>query len=132
MITCGFVGLFVAVANIALIAIGKDHYGSVATGRSIALVGFTLMLVVAAFEARSETETVFTAATFDSSRMNKIALAELAGAFLITQADFLRRLLGTTPLTAQEGGLALSMAVLLLFGWEIGKWVARRGAGPRL
>ena len=52
-------GLFVAVANLALIAIGKDHYGSVATGRSIALVGFTLMLVVAAFEARSETETVF-------------------------------------------------------------------------
>ncbi len=56
MITCGLVGLFVAVANLALIAIGKDHYGSVATGRSIALVGFTLMLVVAAFEARSETE----------------------------------------------------------------------------
>ena len=126
MITCGLTGLFVAVANLALIAIGKDHYGSIATGRSIALVGFTLMLVVAAFEARSETETVFRADTLNSSRMNKIALAELAGAFLITQADFLRRLLGTTPLTAQQGGLALSMAVLLLFGWEIGKWVARR------
>ena len=79
MTTCGLVGLFVAVANLALIAIGKDHYGSVATGRSIALVGFTLMLVVAAFEARSETESVFMAGTFDSSRMNKIALAELAG-----------------------------------------------------
>ena len=126
MITAGLGGLFVAVANLALIAIGKDHYGSIATGRSIALVGFTLMLVVAAFEARSETETVFRADTLNSSRMNKIALAELAGAFLITQADFLRRLLGTTPLTAQQGGLALSMAVLLLFGWEIGKWVARR------
>ena len=126
MITCGLVGLFVAVANLGLIAIGKDHYGSVATGQSIALVGFTLMLVVAAFEARSETETVFTAGTFNSSRMNMIAVAELAGAFLITQADFLRRLLGTTPLTAQQGGLALSMAVLLLTGWEIGKWVARR------
>ena len=71
MITCGLVGLFVAVANLALIAIGKDHYGSVATGRSIALVGFTLMLVVAAFEARSETETVFVAGTFNSSRMNE-------------------------------------------------------------
>ena len=68
------------------------------------------------------------ASTFNSSRMNMIALAELAGAFLITQADFLRRLLGTAPLTAQQGGLALSMAVLLLIGWEIGKWVARRRA----
>ncbi len=126
MITCGLVGLFVAVANLALIAIGKNHYGSVETGRSIGLVGFTLMLVVAAFEARSETETVFAADTFNSSKMNVIALAELAGAFLITQADFMHRLLGTTPLTAQQGGLALSMAVLLLLGWEIGKWVARR------
>ena len=57
MVTCGLGGAFVAIANLALIAIGKNHYGSVATGRSIALVAFTLMLVVAAFEARSETET---------------------------------------------------------------------------
>ncbi len=126
LVTCGLGGAFVAIANLALIAIGKNHYGSVATGRSIALVGFTLMLVVAAFEARSETESVFSADTFNSSKMNMIAVAEIAGAFLITQADFLRRLLGTTPLTSQQGGLALVMAVVLLIGWEIGKWVARR------
>ncbi len=126
LVTCGLGGAFVAIANLALIAIGKNHYGSVATGRSIALVGFTLMLVVAAFEARSETESIFTADTFNSSKMNMIAVAEIAGAFLITQADFLRSLLGTTPLTAQQGGLAVVMAVVLLIGWEIGKWVARR------
>ena len=66
------------------------------------------MLVVAAFEARSETETVFTVDTFNSSRMNLIAVAEIAGAFLITQADFLRRLLGTAQLTARQWGLALA------------------------
>ena len=60
MITCGLVGLYIAVANLALIAVGNNHYGSLATGRSIGLVAFSLMLVVAAFEARSETETVFT------------------------------------------------------------------------
>ena len=60
MVTCGLVGLFIAVANLVLIAIGKNHYGSLAIGRSIGLVAFCLMLVVAAFEARSETETVFT------------------------------------------------------------------------
>ena len=128
MVTCGLVGLYVAIANLVLIAVGKDHFGSVAAGRSIALVGFTLMLIVAAFEARSETETVFTHDTLNSSRMNTIALAELAGAFLITQADFLRRLLGTTPLTGQQGGIALCSAVVLLLGWEIGKWVVRRTA----
>ena len=59
MITCGLVGLFIAVANLALIATGKNHYGSLEIGQSIGLVAFSLMLVVAAFEARSETETVF-------------------------------------------------------------------------
>ena len=125
-ITCGTVGLYIAIANLVLIAVGAHYYANVATGRSIALVAFTLMLVVSAFEARSETETVFTADTLNSSRMNLIALAEIIGSFLITQADFLRRLLGTTPLTAQQGGLAVVSAVVLLAGWEVGKWIACR------
>ena len=41
MITCGLVGLYIAVANLALIAVGKNHYGSLATGRSIGLVAFS-------------------------------------------------------------------------------------------
>jgi magnesium-transporting ATPase (P-type) len=36
-------------------ATGKNHYGSVKVGQSMGLVAFGLMLVVAAFEARSET-----------------------------------------------------------------------------
>jgi Ca2+-transporting ATPase len=126
MITCGLVGLFIAVANLALIATGKNHYGSLAIGQSMGLVAFSLMLVVAAFEARSDTETVFSVDTFNSSRMNLIAVAEIAGAFLITQADFMQRLLGTTQLTARQWGLALLAAVVLLIGWEAGKWIARR------
>ena len=59
VVTCGLVGLYIAVANLALIAVGNNHYGSLAIGRSIGLVAFSLMLIVAAFEARSETETVF-------------------------------------------------------------------------
>ena len=126
LITCGLVGLFMAVANLALIATGKNHYGSIKIGQSMGLVAFCLMLVVAAFEARSETETAFSTDTFNSSRMNVIALAEVAGAFLITQADFMQRLLGTAQLTARQWGLALLAAVVLLLGWEAGKWIARR------
>jgi Ca2+-transporting ATPase len=126
MITAGLVGLYIAVANLVLISTGKNHYGSLATGRSMGLVGFSLMLVVAAFEARSETETIFSVDTFNSSKMNLIAFAEVAGAFLITQSDFLNRLLGTTPLTARQWGTALLSAVVLVFGWEAGKWIARR------
>jgi hypothetical protein len=37
-----------------------------------------------------------------------------------------RRLLGTAQLTAGQWGLALLAAVVLLLGWEAGKWIARR------
>jgi Ca2+-transporting ATPase len=126
MITCGLVGLFIAVVNLALIATGKNHYGSVKIGQSMGLVAFTLMLVVAAFEARSETGTAFDADIFNSSRMNLIAVAEVAGAFLITQANFMNHLLGTVQLTAAQWGFALLASGVLLLGWEGGKWIARR------
>ena len=58
--------------------------------------------------------------------MNWIAAAETVGAVLVTQWDFLRRLLGTTELTAQQFGVALLSAVALLAAWEAAKWVARR------
>jgi Ca2+-transporting ATPase len=125
IITCGLVGLYIAIANVGLIALGANHYDNLGTGQSMALVAFTLMLVVAAFEARSETETVFSLDTFNSAKMNLIALAEVFGAFLITQSDFLRRLLGTSSLSARQWGLAALAPVVLLIGWEIGKWVAR-------
>ena len=131
MITSGLVGLFIAVANLALIATGKNHLGSLKIGQSMGLVAFCLMLVVAAFEARSETETAFGADMFNSSRMNLIAVAEIAGAFLITQADFMQRLLGTTRLTGGQWGLAFLAAVVLLLGWEAGKWIARRSASTQ-
>jgi Ca2+-transporting ATPase len=126
MITCGLVGLFVASANLGMIVVGTNILNSTVKGQSIGLVAFSLMLVVAAFEARSETDSVFSMDTFNSPRMNRIAVAEVAGAFLVTQADFLQRVLGTTQLTAGQWGLGLLMALAVLVSWEAGKWIARR------
>jgi Ca2+-transporting ATPase len=50
------------------------------------------------------------------------------GAILITQWDFLRRLLGTTQLTTQQWGLAFASSIALLLVWELGKWIARAAA----
>jgi Ca2+-transporting ATPase len=127
-LTCGLGGAFVAAANLILIEVGKHHWGSLAVGQSIGLVAFTLMLVVAAFESRSETESVFTIDTFNSNRMNLIAALEVFGAWMITQADFLRRLLGTQALTTQQWALALLTALVLLVCWEVAKWIARRSS----
>jgi P-type Ca2+ transporter type 2C len=126
MITCGLGGLYVAVANLMLILIGKDYYGNIVVGQSIGLVAFSLMLVVAAFESRSETGTVFSVDTFNSPRMNKTAVVEIALAYLITQGDFLNKLLGTTSLSFGQWGLALLAAVVFLLAWELGKLIARR------
>jgi Ca2+-transporting ATPase len=126
MITCGLGGLYVAVANILLILLGKNYYGSVQVGQSIGLVAFSLMLVVAAFESRREKGTVFSVETFNSPRMNKTAVVEIALAYLITQADFLNKLLSTKSLTFAQWGLGLLAAVGLLLLWELGKLIARR------
>ena len=85
-----------------------SSYDSIKIGQSMGLVAFSLMLVVAAFEARSETGTAFDTDIFNSSRMNLIAVAEVAAAFLITQADFMQRLPGTAQLTAAQWGFAFS------------------------
>jgi Ca2+-transporting ATPase len=126
MITCGLGGLYVAIANLLLILVGQRYYGDLVIGQSIGLVGFSLMLIVAAYEARSEKGTVFSVDTFNSSRMNKTALVEIALAYLITQADFLNRLLGTKELTFAQWGIGLVAAVGLLLLWELGKLIARR------
>lgn len=126
MITCGLGGLYVAVANLLLIMIGKNYYGSIQIGQSIGLVAFSLMLVVAAFESRRVKGSVFSVETFNSPRMNKTAVVEIALAYLITQADFLNKLLGTTSLTFAQWAMALLAAVVLLLLWELGKLIARR------
>ena len=45
---------------------------------------------------------------------------------LVTQWDFLNRLLATVQLSAQQFGLALLCPIALLTAWEIAKAFARR------
>jgi len=127
MITVGLVGLYITAALLALIVIGERSYGDLAVGQSIAFTSFALCLVVAAFECRSETETVLRTDTFDSKQMNRAAAIEIALAVLVTQMDVFHRLLNTVDINTVQFLWAVVPAVGLLLLWEIGKLIARRG-----
>jgi Ca2+-transporting ATPase len=92
----------------------------------MAFTTFALMMIVAAFECRSETATVLTTSTFDSKQMNWAALGEFILAVLTTQLDALRRFLGTTDLNMREFRWTLIPPLVLLALWELGKFFARR------
>ena len=127
--TAGLVGLFMAVCTLALISFGTTQFGSLAIGSSMGVTAFSLLIIVAAFEARSVTASAFTVETFDNRNLNWTAVAELVLAVLITQWEVLRRLFGTAPITLGQWALALAPAVLLIFLWELGKLIARRSQG---
>ena len=125
VVTCGLVGLFMAIANDALIHFGKVEFDSVAVGSSIALTAFTLMIVVAAFGSRDVYGTTFMRETFDNRLLNITALAEVALAVFATQMDVFNRLLGTVPLTGPQFLIAVAAALVLLGLWELVKSVVR-------
>ncbi|MCX5266382.1 HAD-IC family P-type ATPase [Streptomyces sp. NBC_00199] len=126
LVTVGAGGLAITVLLLALIKLGQHHFDSVGTGQSIAFTAFALCLIVAAFECRSETDSVLTTSTFDSRQMNWVALAQFVLAVLVTQMDGFRRILGTTRIDARQFGWALLAALALLLLWELGKFLARR------
>ncbi|WP_030759639.1 MULTISPECIES: cation-translocating P-type ATPase [unclassified Streptomyces] len=126
LVTVGLGGLAVTVLLLVLITLGERHFDDIEIGRSIAFTAFSLCLIVAAFECRSETDSVLTTSTFDSKQMNWVALAQLVLAVLVTQTDGFQRVLGTTDIDARQFGWALLAAVVLLLVWELGKLVARR------
>ena len=125
-LTAGLVGLFVAACLDALIHFGTAHYHSGAVAASMALTAFGLMLVVAAFESRSVTQSALTHASLDNAKMNWTAAGELVLAVAITQTTLFNRLLDTTPLKFGQFGVALASAVVLLVLWELGKAYGRR------
>ncbi len=125
VVTVGLVGFVITVGLLMLISLCGTHFDSAAVGESIAFTAFALCLVVAALECRSETDSIFTTATFASKQMNRALIIEVVLAVLTTQMDALRRILGTVELTFPQFAWALIPPVALLILWEIGKLAAR-------
>jgi Ca2+-transporting ATPase len=131
IVTVGITGLVITIGLLLLLSLGTDAFGGLEVARSVAFTSFSLCLVVAALECRSETATILTTDTFDSKQMNWTLLAEIVLSVLVTQMDVFNRLLDTTPITLAQFGWALVPVVALLVLWELGKLVARRSAKGR-
>jgi Ca2+-transporting ATPase len=121
VVTVSLVGLVITIGLLSVIQLGKTHYGDLTIGSSIGFTAFALCLIVAAFECRSETESVFSMDTFNSRQLNLAAAGEFLVALLSTQMDALRHLLGTTPLDMQQFAVSLIPVLALLVLWEGGK-----------
>jgi len=122
-------GLAMTIGMLLLIELGQHHFDSLKIGQSIAFTSFALMMIIAAFECRSETDTALTPDSFASSKMNWTAVGEFVVAVLTTQMEALRRILGTVELDMRQFAWALLPAVALLILWEVGKLVVRRRTG---
>jgi len=129
ILTVGLAGLFMSIAINLLIVFGKHEY-NVAIGSTMGLVAFSLMLVVAAFECRDQTGTILRLETLDNNIVNVTIVAEIALALLIARGGALTSLLGTQALTGRQWLIGALPALVLCILWELGKLIARRGAGP--
>jgi Ca2+-transporting ATPase len=127
-ITVGLTGLAITVGLLTLLQLGKTEFHSLDIGRSVSFTSFALMLIVAAFECRSETQTIFRVDTFASKQLNRAAFLEFVLAILVTQMDVFNRILGTTDLNMKQFRWALIPPIALLGLWELGKYVARRAS----
>ena len=126
LITSGLVGFYMAVTTLALIQYGTTDRGGLGVGSSMGVTAFSLMIVVAAYQARSVTTSALRLETFDNPKLNWTVLVEVVLAVLITQLELMRRIFDTVAIGMPEWALSLAPAVLLFFVWEIGKLIARQ------
>ena len=77
------------------------------------LVGFSLMLVIAALECRDQTGSVLHTETFDNNAVNVTLLVEIALALMIARGGALTSLLGTQALTGRQWLIGALPAVVL-------------------
>jgi Ca2+-transporting ATPase len=129
IVTVGLAGLYMSVAIDLLILLGKHHYDSVSIGSTMGLVAFSLMLVVAAFECRDQTGSIFRTETFDNRTVNITAVVEIALALMIARGGALTSLLNTHALSGRQWLIGALPALVLLILWELGKLIAHRRAG---
>jgi Ca2+-transporting ATPase len=118
-------GLFMAAAALILVEIGKQTYGSLQVGQTMALVGLSLMNIFLALNLRFPEDSAFGKATLANPRFLQAIAWVVIASILVTEARILQNVFGTTSLTMEQWGLCLVPGVILLILGELFKVVLR-------
>jgi len=124
-------GLFMGVATLLLVQIGKTTYHSLEVGQTMAVVGLAIMNIFLALNLRFPEDSAFGRATFSNPKLLWAFGWALVGSMLITQVRVLQDLFHTTPLTGNQWALCLVPGVALLAGGELLKVVLRSRSNGR-
>jgi Ca2+-transporting ATPase len=125
MVRLFLAGLFMAVATLLLVQVGKTTYDSLAVGQTMALVGLGLMNVFLALNLRFPEESAFGRSTLSNPKLLWAFAWAVVGSLLVTQVRVLQDMFSTVPLTGDQWALCLVPGVVLLLLGELGKVVLR-------
>jgi P-type Ca2+ transporter type 2C len=125
MIRLALAGLFMAIAALVLVEIGKTTFGSLQEGQTMGLVGLSLMNIFLTLNLRFPEDSAFGEATLSNSRLLIAFLWVVVGTMLITGLPLLREVFQMTDLDINQWGMCLIPGIILLVLGEIYKFVLR-------
>jgi P-type Ca2+ transporter type 2C len=125
----GFIGILMSIVTIYLEAVYQVESPAVAA--SMGFVVFSLLVVVLALSARSETASAFNRDIIRNRHQLMLYGISLLMIILPLQLDFLQRFLGLTPLSVHKWLLCIGLAIAVLLVDEVVKFFMRRSRQHR-
>jgi P-type Ca2+ transporter type 2C len=120
----GFIGILMSIVTIYLEAVYQVE--NAATAASMGFVVFSLLIVVLALSARSETASAFNRDILQNRQQLMLYGISLLMILLPLQLDFLQRFLGLTALSVHKWLLCIGLALAVLLVDEVIKFFMRR------
>ena len=125
MVWLVFCGLVFAASTLALIVWATDRFDET-IAHTMGLVAFSFFHIFFSLETANEERTLFSSELFDNPTLLKSTAISVLSVFLATTFGPLQRILDTDELTAEQWGLCLVVAAVILVVCEIRKFVLRR------
>jgi Ca2+-transporting ATPase len=120
-----FGGLLIAIGTLIVVSYGETRY-SLAVATTMGLTASSLMHVIATFEWRDASHTIFNDDTLANGRFVLIAVGVVGLTLIATSLGVLQRILDTTELNGDQWRVVLIPVAAYFVLTELGKLVVRR------